>query len=145
VTFNPNIPGFVYRQCASTNGYDLRFSDSAVTREINYEIEKWDTNGTSFVWVQVPTLAANTDYIWAYWGNPTQTNQQAYTANGATWSEGYQAVYHMCQANAQDSTSNKNHAVSSGNTNVNGIISTGRGSTRANTCWRRACRASPRP
>ncbi len=59
-----------YDGFASPNGADLRFTDSDGTTIINHEIEKWDTNGTSTVWVQVPELTGGgTDSIYAYWGN----------------------------------------------------------------------------
>lgn len=41
--------GFMYNQFASLSGWDLRFRDSTETQVLNYEIEKWDTNGTSYV------------------------------------------------------------------------------------------------
>ena len=70
VKFTNSISGFAYSQFASTNGYDLRFTNSAGTTELNYEIESWNTNGESCVWVQVPLLTngftrAPTPMLWA--------------------------------------------------------------------------------
>ena len=60
--------GFHPATAASTSGTDLRFTTSDGTSALPYEIEKWDTNGTSTVWVQVPELTSNTT-IKVYWGN----------------------------------------------------------------------------
>lgn len=109
VTFNTNdMTGFLYSQVASTNGYDLRFADSNELTVLNYEIEEWDTSDNSYVWVQVPTISSTNDYIWAYWGNAGAASQQAYTTNGATWTNSYVGVWHMSETNAEDSTSNNN-------------------------------------
>ncbi len=81
----------------SDEGWDLRFRDTDDVTELNYEIESWDTNAASYVWVQVPELPADgSGYIWAYWGE--DDTQQACTTNGATWSEGYAAVWHKDDA-----------------------------------------------
>jgi autotransporter-associated beta strand protein len=94
------------------NGYDLRFWDNSgfSGTPLNYEIEALDTNGTSAVWVCVPAFTHNTS-IWASWGDVN--SQQASTTNGATWSEGFAAVYHL-SGTANDSTSNGNDGATSG-------------------------------
>ena len=99
--------GFMYSNCVSNTGGDLRFANSNETTELNYEMEKWNTNGASYVWVQVPTLASTSDFIYAYWGCSTST--PAYTTNGATWSNDFVGVWHLDESsgNALDSTSNK--------------------------------------
>jgi hypothetical protein len=68
VTFDSGVPQFAYSQFASTHGYDLRFTDGAQTRPLSYEVDTWDTNGTSHVWVRVPELSGTDTHIWAYWG-----------------------------------------------------------------------------
>jgi trimeric autotransporter adhesin len=121
VMLGTNIANFSYSQFVLTNGYDLRFSDSAETTNLSYEIERWDVNGQSYVWVQVPLIQNNTDYIWAYWGNPSLAIQQAFTTNGSTWTTNYMAVWHLNQTNL-DSTIYKNNGTSFGNTNVTGRV-----------------------
>lgn len=110
VVLNTNLTDFSYADFASENGFDLRFA-SASGAELNYEIEQWDTNGSSYFWVQVPALSNSSDYIWAYWKNSGQTNRQAYTTNGATWAATYRAVWHFSITNSPtnllESTSNK--------------------------------------
>lgn len=68
VLLSEELPGFAYRQFTSPTGADLRFTDASEAQELNYEIEHWDTNGVSSVWVQVPVFS-RTDYVWAGWGN----------------------------------------------------------------------------
>jgi hypothetical protein len=107
--------GFTFADFATTNGWDLRFGTNATdTGSLNYEIESWNTNGASYVWVQVPTIPANgTGSIWAKWGDTSAINQLPCTTNGATWTNGYQAVWHMQSTNATDSTTNHNNAIPS--------------------------------
>jgi hypothetical protein len=94
VTLGPSLSGFNYGNFASASGGDIRFMAADETTELNYEIEKWNTNGSSYVWVQVPSLTSNA-YIWAYWGNSNTTNPPAYTTNGATWTANFSAVWHL--------------------------------------------------
>jgi len=126
VILSTNLPGFSYSQLASANGYDLRFSSSDNSQELNYEIEKWNTNGNSCVWVQVPQLQSGS-YIWASWGNADSGITSApavYTTNGAVWPTGaFAGVWHMAQASAVDSTANKLNGTAAGNiTNAIGLI-----------------------
>jgi hypothetical protein len=73
VQLSTSIPGFNYNHFASPTGADLRFTDSSGTRVIPSEIDQWDLNGVSTVWVQVPALSSTNTTIWAYWGNPSNT------------------------------------------------------------------------
>jgi len=77
----------------TTNGYDLRFWNDAETTNLNYEIERWSTGSSSYVWVQVPQFYSNC-YIWATWADSTKTNQPTTCTNGDVWSEGYSGVWH---------------------------------------------------
>jgi hypothetical protein len=94
VILQTNITGFSYVQFRSATGGDLRFQDSNETAVLSYEIESWDTNGSSFVWVKVPSISTSNDYIWAYWGS-NDTNSPYYTTNGSTWLESYAGVWHL--------------------------------------------------
>ncbi|MDD5706271.1 MAG: DUF2341 domain-containing protein [Kiritimatiellae bacterium] len=102
VKLGPQIDKFDYSQFWSGSNADLRFADNA-QHELNYEIEQWATNGTSCVWVQVPALTNGTS-ITAYWGK-SGVSAPSYTTNGATWSQDYEAVWHLCGTN--DSTSHR--------------------------------------
>ena len=105
------IPSFDYDQMGTTNAADLRFMNSNETTALNYEIEEWDTNDTSFVWVQVPTISGTNTYIWAYWGNVDKTNPPVCTTNGSTWSSPYIMVQHLNETSDThyDSTTNENN------------------------------------
>ena len=97
------IPGFDYGQFASSNGYDLRFVDAARSRYLAYEIDRWDTNGESFVWVHMPLLTGSRDTLWAYWGLPAATNPAPFAGNGAAWDPDFRGVWHL-NADLRDST-----------------------------------------
>lgn len=58
---------FHYADCA-TGGADLLFTDASGAR-LQHEIELWNTNGVSHIWVQVPALRRNTA-VTLYWKNP---------------------------------------------------------------------------
>jgi hypothetical protein len=94
VNLSTNLPGFSYRQFASPNGGDLRFTDAGGASLISHEVDEWNPNGTSSVWVNVPSLSTTNDCIWAYWGNPTATSPPAYTTNGAVWPN-FDLVWHL--------------------------------------------------
>ncbi|MDD2599934.1 MAG: autotransporter-associated beta strand repeat-containing protein [Kiritimatiellae bacterium] len=133
IVFNEEMQDFTYTTFLSPAGGDLRFySDQNKTMELNYEIEEWNTSGTSYVWVQVPELTKVTT-IWAYWGDAGQSTAPLYTTDGSTWSAEYTGVWHLNEAlidettggkNA-DATANLNHGTQYNNTRVNAIISGG--------------------
>ena len=108
VELDETIPGFSYDQFGSTNGADLRFSEADGATELDYEIDLWNTGGTSTVWVQVPVLTNNTQ-IWAYWNNAWASPGET----GRTWSEGFLGVYHL-QEDSSDSTASGNHGTDNG-------------------------------
>jgi hypothetical protein len=95
VVLGTQLPGFDYRQFASRTGGDLRFANASGTVPLPHELDEWNTNGLSTVWVQVPSLANSNDSIWAYWGNPLATNLPATSTNGAVWSPDFELVWHL--------------------------------------------------
>ena len=131
VKLSTNISGFSYTDFVSpANGADLRFRRADNDQELNYEIESWDTNGLSRVWVQVDLLVSNTS-VYAMWGNASWSTAPAYTTNGATWNADYEAVWHLSEvvtsgattADAyKDSTSNHRDGDQVGNSNINGPV-----------------------
>lgn len=97
-----NLPGFRYSQLSTTTAADLRFVDGSNT-ELNSEIELWNTNVASFVWVQVPVLT-NGAGVRMYWGK-SGLGVPAYRTNGATFSDpAFTAVWHMQTNYVTDST-----------------------------------------
>ncbi|SPE57126.1 exported hypothetical protein [Verrucomicrobia bacterium] len=113
VVLNTNLAGFSYRRFASPTGGDLRFTDGSGLLLIPHEIDEWNTNGNSYVWVQVPALSPTTS-IWAYWGNPNDTNPPACTTNGAVWSPNYELVWHLKEAGLPYADSTLQHPALSG-------------------------------
>ncbi|OGV61490.1 MAG: hypothetical protein A2498_16440 [Lentisphaerae bacterium RIFOXYC12_FULL_60_16] len=113
VVLTNNRPAeFAYDQFASPVGNDLRFSSWDGGAELKYEIEQWNTNGASFVWVRIPAFT-NGMAIWAYWGNTNvAADPPSFTTNGVVWNSGYLGVWHLQVTNATDSTANGNHASS---------------------------------
>ena len=103
--------GFAYGQVASKQANDLHFTDPAETQDYNFEIETWNTNGESAVWVQVPRVESNT-WFWAHWGNPARARTPpACWTNGATWDNTCGAVWHMKEGSGtamRDATANTN-------------------------------------
>ena len=84
-----NIPGFLYTDCTKPNGGDLRFADAG-GNVLDSEVDTWDTNGVSTVWVKVPSLSAATTikahYGWVF-APPVDSK--------AVWSNGYVGVWHL--------------------------------------------------
>lgn len=82
--------GFDYADCA-TGGSDLRFAD-ATGALLSHEIETWDTNGTSYVWVKVPSLVGTATTFSGYYGTNGTAALPAVAATDV-WSR-YAAVFH---------------------------------------------------
>jgi hypothetical protein len=122
VRLSTNLTGFLYEEFESPFGFDLRFSHEDQSTELNYEFEEWDTNGTSYIWVQVDELVDSSTCIFAFWKNEDATNRQVYTTNGATWSAGsFEGVWHLTETGTDlrdDATSNQNDAVRDGSSGV---------------------------
>ncbi len=118
------IPEFDYDSFSVAGGGDLLFTDGTQTIPLNHEIESWDTGGESCVWAKVPELPAGGTHIWAFWGN---ANAGANTLAPRTWSAGFEGVWHMTEASAQDSTPHARHGTASGlptltNGQINGSV-----------------------
>ncbi|MEM7393170.1 MAG: hypothetical protein AAF492_12565, partial [Verrucomicrobiota bacterium] len=111
IKLDTSIAKFDYADFLSPEGHDLRIWNKDKTRELNYEIDTWNTNEASYVWVQVPVLTNNQFHIWATWGIEVWTNQPVYSTNGAVWSNGYVGVWHMHDEELVDATGNGNFGV----------------------------------
>ena len=83
------IAGFSYADCLRANGGDLRFADADGTL-LASEVDTWNTNGVSLVWVKVPSLTASTK-ISAYYGWESAPT----IASSNVWANGYVGVWHM--------------------------------------------------
>ena len=108
------------------SGQDLRFLDADGSL-LDYEIEKWDESGTSYVWVKVPQIDASstTDHIWMYYGNPSAPGGQNPTG---VWTNSFQAVWHLHNDPVDDlldSTNNNHDATNFGSVNAAGVAADG--------------------
>ncbi len=103
-------------------GRDLRFVDAA-GQLLAHEVELWNPNGVSAVWVKVPNVAAgSTDrQITMYYGNPSASVAEN---AAAVWSNGYVGVWHL--DDLSDSTSFGHDGTNQGSTSVAGRIGNGR-------------------
>ena len=124
VRLDEDIDGFSYSQFASATGGDLRFADAAEVSSLPYEIEYWDTNGQSLVWVRMPRLSASNRNIWAYWGDPVLAATPAYATNGMTWSGGYYGVWHF--QNGMANSAGGPPAQDNGSADGEGMVGRGR-------------------
>jgi len=114
VNLGTNLRQFSYSQFASPVGGDLRFTDAYGFSLIPYEIDEWNTNGTSSVWVRVPQLTGTNDFIWAYWGDPLDTNPPSWTTNGQMWSSDHYLVWHLKESGLPYGDSARQHPALSG-------------------------------
>lgn len=93
---------------------NLRFFEDDNKTPLPYEVESWDGNGDSYVWVKVPKIDAGSkeDNIWIYYGGESIKTQ----APSAVWDSNYEMVHHMEETtdHLKDSTSYNNDAVSYG-------------------------------
>ena len=89
VRLSPALNEFNYAKSKVANGGDVRFAD-ADGNLLASEIDTWDPNGTSLVWVKVPSFNKDTE-IRAYYGcaNPPTVDPQD------VWNSGYIAVWHL--------------------------------------------------
>jgi hypothetical protein len=103
-----------------TDARDLRFVDEDDASLLDHEIDGWTPDGTSYVWVKVPTIPANdgTRFVWMYYGNSAAVDAQD---GPGTWSNGYLAVWHL-GATVADSTGNGHDGTDSGTVAVPGRV-----------------------
>jgi len=100
----------------TTNGYDIRFTDSSGNL-LSYERESFSvTSGsaTGVFWVKVPIISSSADtIIYMYYGNSSASDGQDKTA---VWDSNYKSVWHMANSAspATDSTSNVKNANQAG-------------------------------
>lgn len=104
-------------------GEDIRFVDADDTTRLAHEIEVWNEDGTSVVWVEVPRIdgGVDTDFIWMYYDNTVATDDQ--DAPGV-WSNHYQAVYHL-HDDLDDSSGSGYHGTNQGSFDAQGRIGDG--------------------
>ena len=113
---------FTYADCAS-DGRDVRFCDAA-GNELDSEIVKFDSNGTSEFWVKVPVLSPRNTRIFVVWGNG---NPAPRNVSARVWDGEFRGVWGLGRGRnlALDSTGNDQHGVcveENGISSVPGIV-----------------------
>ncbi|MBQ6137066.1 MAG: DUF2341 domain-containing protein, partial [Kiritimatiellae bacterium] len=89
VKLSTAIQGFSYADFKRANGDDLRFTDAAGNL-IPHEVDSWNSNGVSTVWVRVPSLTSSTT-IKAHYG----CTLPVAVDSSAVWANGYVGVWHL--------------------------------------------------
>ncbi|MGZ3691130.1 MAG: DUF2341 domain-containing protein, partial [Pseudobdellovibrio sp.] len=110
----------------NSDGSDLRFTASDHTTLLSYEIEKWNVNGYSYVWVKVPSIPASSEVtIFMYFGKTSATTAED-AAN--TWSR-YNSVWHLKESPSAPApqfkdvgTAGRNGTANNNPTSTTGII-----------------------
>ena len=92
VRLSSAIDGFTYSDFRQQGGADLAFLDSR-GNVLAHEIDTWNTDGESLVWVKVPAFSQSTR-IYMVYGNASYSSSVAATD---TWS-GFTGVWHMKEA-----------------------------------------------
>ena len=87
------ISGFRYSQFSLANGEDMMFVDEN-DKPIPHEVDTWNTNGESLIWVKIPSAAAQTK-IKMYYGYGAISSEEPHDV----WSE-YVGVWHLNNATA---------------------------------------------
>jgi Concanavalin A-like lectin/glucanases superfamily/Domain of unknown function (DUF2341) len=74
------------------DGADLQFRDPDGAL-LAHEVERWNPEGQSFIWVRVPVIDAGSDgdFVHMYYGNPEAKSDQD---EAAVWTA-YEEVYHL--------------------------------------------------
>ncbi len=100
VRLSTAIQGFDY---ANINQSDIRFADANGTL-LAHDVERWDTTGTSLIWVSVPSLSGTTTAFKMYWNPKAGATVPAARAPQRVWTlAGYAAVWHFSEQNTDGS------------------------------------------
>lgn len=85
-------PGTVDYTRFAADGRDIRFVADGVA--LAHEVEAWNSEGDSWIWVQVPRIEAlsTATTVHLYHGNPDADDV---ADPSAVWSDGYEFVYHF--------------------------------------------------
>ena len=105
-----DVPGFHYADCAA-GGADLSFRDES-GNALPYDVDTWDSSGTSLVWVLLPEVAPGGETAFTMgWSDPNPP-----AANpAAVWTgSGHKGVWHMNQTNVVDSSGSGNDGTAMG-------------------------------
>lgn len=106
------------------SGFDILFTAGDCSTLLNYQVERYNpATGQLIAWVQVPTLSATVNTgIHMYYGNSSVVANPSTTA---TWSAGYDGVWHL-HDDFLDASGNGNNGTNNGSTDLSpGFIADG--------------------
>ena len=110
---NDSPSGFAYSQLQSpSTGADLCFIDMD-GNGLPFEIDTWDPDGTSFVWVTLPSMEHGTQFVMC-WGSATSGK----TVCADNPFAGYKGVWHMNATSPADASGNGNDGTAAGSAAV---------------------------
>ena len=114
VRISDNTPaGFAYDQLHSpSTGADLAFVDMD-GNGLPFEIDTWDPNGTSLIWVRLPSMENGTQFVMC-WGSETSGK----TVCSDNPFDGYKGVWHMNSASPADASGSGNGGTAGGSAAV---------------------------
>ena len=104
VRLSTAITGFDYADVGTTAAAaaaDLRFAD-ADGNSLDYEIDTWDPDGTSLVWVSVPAISGTTTRLFAYYKADASATLPAVDPTAVWTRAGYFGVWHFGEVDAAD-------------------------------------------
>lgn len=87
------IPRFRYSQFSLANGEDMMFVDEN-DKPIPHEVDTWNSEGESLIWVKIPSTAAKTK-ITMYYGNGAISSEESHDV----WTD-FTGVWHLNNATA---------------------------------------------
>ncbi len=96
---------------AGADGTALRFYAEDGSTLLAHEVESWQPNGTSLVWVRMPNVAAGGARIWLHVG---EQDAPAALSPSEVW-PAYEGVFHLADAlpgEVRDATGNGRHGTS---------------------------------
>ena len=109
-----------------SNPSEIRFADAAGNL-IPHEIDTWNTDGESTIWVSVPLLSGTSTAFSMYWMPASGATQQAALTSSRVWTDaGYLGVWHFSPATSRvyaNSAQAEHYATASADATVtNGIV-----------------------
>lgn len=96
-----------------SDGSDLRFVSPDGVTLLPHEIELWQPEQGSVLWVELPTLERGAGSLYVYFGA-----QEANVPAPSAWGEGFAGVWHL--SGLQDSGPGKHHAGNGGGSSTSG-------------------------
>ena len=114
-------PNDVAAVSLSTTGDGIAFYDQEVDAALSFEIERWSQTATSYIWVRVPQITAdsNTRFIWLYYGLSADVVPPPASD---VWDPDFLGVWHLHQDSNSTSTSSLDFVSSASSSDAEGQI-----------------------